>query len=68
MNVASRDNVLDLLRDHKWHSTVEINYAGGTEGTRRLRELRTDGYVIEGRRLPHAYQWEYRMIGGLEVV
>lgn len=62
--VPSRQAVVDLLLDHKWHSTVAINLAAGTEGTRRLRELRERGYLIEGRRIPHASQWEYRLISG----
>jgi len=43
-----RNNVLRLLEDGKWHSTAEINSpeVGGTEGTRRLRELRKMGHDI----------------------
>lgn len=34
---------------------------GGTEGLRRLRELRADGEKILKRRNPKTGQWEYKL-------
>lgn len=49
-----RELVLGLLQDGAWHSTAQIIHptVGGSEGMRRLRELRALGYPIEKR--PHA--------------
>jgi O-acetyl-ADP-ribose deacetylase (regulator of RNase III) len=68
-----RENVWKLLVDGKWHSTMEINAArvGGSEGCRRLRELRAEckkgkrpGWVrIERRRkVSDSTQCEYKLI------
>jgi hypothetical protein len=50
-----------LLRDHKWHGTLEIISVGGTEGMRRLRELDEIGYSIERSIVGHN-RWEYRLV------
>lgn len=63
-----RENVYNLLMsDGGWHTTAEINSVevGGTEGTRRLRELRarlSGGFVIEKRKAQGSTMWEYRII------
>lgn len=36
---------------------------GGSEGLRRLRELREQGWIIEERRRPGRQGWEYKLIG-----
>lgn len=36
---------------------------GGSEGLKRLRELRQKGFKIDGRRMDGADAWEYRMTG-----
>lgn len=41
---------------------------GGSEGTKRLRELRAMGYPIETRRRAIGTQWEYRLIPESEIV
>ena len=58
-----RRMVAALLRDMEWHTTAEINApdVGGSEGTRRLRELRAVGYIIDQRRRENSDQWEYRL-------
>ena len=33
-------SVYKLLSDEEWHATIELDNVGGTEGTRRQRELR----------------------------
>jgi len=59
-----RNNVLRLLEDGKWHSTAEINSpeVGGTEGTRRLRELRQMGHEIMKRKHAGHDDFEYGMM------
>ena len=52
--------VMRLLLDCKWHSTAEVNAVGGTEGTRRLRELRRS-QSIDCRPSWDGGQWEYRL-------
>jgi hypothetical protein len=62
-----------VLADGAWHTTMEINAVdvGGSEGCRRLRELRvecrdgkrTGWRDIECRRSPgDSTQWEYRAL------
>ena len=62
-----REYVKELLSDGCWHKTGEINSKeiGGTEGTRRLRELREERYgglVIEKRKEQNGDEFEYRII------
>lgn len=60
-----KQKVLDLLADGQWHKTAEICRweVGGSEGTRRLRELRNDGVAIEKRKAKGSTQYEYRLSG-----
>ena len=68
-----RDLVWELMSDGRWHSTMEINsvHVGGSEGCRRLRELRRE--VRKGKRLGwvdidkrkkagDTTQYEYRLV------
>jgi hypothetical protein len=59
-----RGRVLTLMNDINWHSTAEISSTavGGTEGTRRLRELRALGYTVEKRKVAGSTQYEYRFV------
>ena len=68
-----RLRVFQLMSDRRWHSTMEINAVdvGGSEGCRRLREIRHKikrglylGYVgIEKRRAGgDSTQYEYRLV------
>jgi hypothetical protein len=43
--------VLSVLKDGQWHDGPELTHpeVGGSEGLRRLRELRAKGYMIEMR-------------------
>ena len=54
-----------ILSDGGWHKTTEFLgwQTGGSEGTRRLRELRKLGYRIEKRRIKGSAQWLYRLTG-----
>jgi hypothetical protein len=62
-----------LLKDGAWHTTMEINdvTVGGSEGCRRLRELRAEcrtgkraGWadILCRRSLGDSTQWEYRVV------
>ena len=68
---AQRGRVFKLMLDGNWHEGPEIlQVARGTEGLRRMRELRKmPGVVIEKRRKLIPYDpyytpriWEYRLI------
>ena len=61
---GGRRRVLNLMRDSQWHTAEEIRQAaGGSEGLRRLRELRKK-YDVEKRRVADGKRlYEYR-IGG----
>ena len=66
---SQRGKVLDLLLDRRWHTGPEIlRVSGGTEGLRRLRELRTlPGYTIERRKAVNPFSrgkrvFEYRLV------
>lgn len=52
-----------LLEDRKWHAGHEITHpaCGGSEGLRRVRELRQNGAVIEARKRGNGTEREYRM-------
>lgn len=60
-----RDAVLKVLKeapDEGWITTLDITNAEcGTEGTRRLRELRDSGLPIEKRKAPKGTQYQYRI-------
>lgn len=62
--VTYKEDVRELLLDGRWHTTSEINnvLVGGSEGTRRLRELRAEGAVIHKRRICGSSQFEYRLV------
>jgi hypothetical protein len=53
------------LRKDEWVDGPEIanERIGGSEGLRRLRELRADGYIIQQRRHPEPERavWQYRL-------
>jgi hypothetical protein len=56
--------VLNVLKDGLWHAGHELTgpAAGGSEGLRRLRELKERGYRIEARRIAGRASWEYKWI------
>jgi len=63
----ARERVLELLSSGNWVSTVEINEIGGTDGTRRLRELRSLGFNIEKRKIDSRY-YQYRLLPGEVII
>lgn len=64
--MTRKDKVLDVLRTAGggWVPGYVIASAmhGGSEGLRRLRELREDGYSIERRAMKGSEAFEYRLI------
>lgn len=60
---SARDRILQMLEEGNWVTTMDLVQAGGTEGPRRLRELREFGYLIERRSIKDSNQWEYRLEG-----
>lgn len=60
---TAKERVLKLLNDRQPHTTMEILNVGGAEGTRRLRELRQEGYEIEGEKILGSNEWKYRLSG-----
>lgn len=67
-NLSRREQVLAYLKDHKngWVDGPNLanEEVGGSEGLKRLRELRADGYRIEQRRHPSPGRdiWQYRLV------
>jgi hypothetical protein len=55
--------VLAVLKDRLWHRGSELTApdVGGSEGLRRLRELRAEGHDIEKRRAQDSDEYEYRL-------
>ena len=60
----ARRRVWKLMRDGQWHDATEIiDVAEQREGLKRLRELRSLGYVVErGRTDPESREWRYRLV------
>jgi len=60
---TQRWRVLELVADGQWHLAPEIvEAAGGSEGLRRLRELRRIPFVaIERKRIEDRRLWAYRL-------
>ncbi len=73
MRKTRKDKVLQLLRDaqsgYRRHGhgeyvpnhIIESVEFGGTQGTRRIRELRGEGHEIEAMRLGNTGTWLYRL-------
>ncbi len=60
---SQKGRVLRLMIDQKWHRSLQIlDAAGGTEGLRRLRELRSiPNVLVERRRVGTNRLFEYRL-------
>jgi hypothetical protein len=67
--MTRKKQVLERLRQAAgdWVNGPELanETVGGSEGHRRLRELRAEGYAIEERKHPDPNRsiWQYRMVG-----
>ena len=49
--MTKKEKILQLLRDGKWHSTVELNQICFRYGA-RLHELKKEGYFFEKKKAP----------------
>lgn len=72
-NETRKEQVLRKLRQAQgWVDGTDLANAevGGSEGLKRLRELRLEGYNIEMRRHPDPAReiWQYRLVPELEIV
>ena len=67
-SLSRKDQVLEALSQARgrWVDGPDLanERVGGSEGHRRLRELRADGYTIEQRRHPDPDRdiWQYRLV------
>ena len=65
-DLSRRDQVLTYLKQNlgQWVDGVEMSNerVGGSEGLKRLRELREAGYLIQKRQKPGADQYQYRLV------
>ena len=59
----SQSRVLELMSDRQWHDAIEIRSAAqGSEGLRRLRELRKIGFTVHKRKVAAGGRlYEYRI-------
>lgn len=62
--LTRKDRVLNALRPRRWVPGHELTKPdiGGSEGLRRVRELRSEGYEIKMRRQPGKQTHEYRLV------
>lgn len=63
-NATTKTAVANLLLDHQgeWISGASFYEAGGIAATRRIRQLRADGWQIRHRRNPEApLHFQYRL-------
>lgn len=64
--MTKKEQVLQLLKSQEWSTTMEINAVGGSEGTRRLREIRQI-FPCEKRKAAIGTQYEYRLLTKEEI-
>lgn len=62
---TTRERVYNILKTRRWTPGYELTKpgTGGSEGLRRLRELRAQGYDIKSRRIEGSNAFEYRLVG-----
>ena len=53
--------IVDLLRDHQWHTNTELNAICYRYGG-RIHELRNMGYIIDGERVDNHGLWRFRLL------
>lgn len=65
-DLSRKAQVRAFLIDHlgEWVDGVELanEQVGGSEGLKRLRELRDEGYLIQKRQKPGSDQYQYRLV------
>lgn len=62
---TARQRVYNALKSRRWTPGYELTTpeVGGSEGLRRLRELRAEGFEIKTRRMENSNAFEYRLVG-----
>lgn len=65
VKVTARQRVHDTLTSRRWIPGYVLTQpdVGGSEGLRRLRELRGQGYEIKRRKMVDSNAYEYRLVG-----
>lgn len=73
-HMTRKEQVLDLLKRNlnEWVNGTELatEVVGGSEGLKRLRELRAEGYLIERRKHPSPGReiYQYRLVTSAPVI
>lgn len=64
-STTARERVYDVLRSRRWTPGFALTEpeVGGSEGLRRLRELRAQGFEIKRRKIEGSNAFEYRLVG-----
>lgn len=59
-----KERVFSLMRSLRWTPGYRITDpdVGGSEGLRRLRELRDEGYEFKMRKMTNSDAYEYRLV------
>lgn len=62
---TARERVYNALRSRRWTPGFDLTSpeVGGSEGLRRVRELRAQGFEIKTRRIEGSNAFEYRLAG-----
>lgn len=62
--MTRKEAVFNMLRSRRWTPGYELTQpnVGGTEGLRRLRELRSEGFEIKSRPMVGSNAYEYRLV------
>lgn len=62
---TARERVYNALKSRHWTPGFELTKpeVGGSEGLRRLRELRAQGFDIKRRKITGSNAFEYRLAG-----
>lgn len=61
-----KEEVFDAIRKRNWVSSETIKEVGGSDGLRRLGELREEGYDIKDRRTSEGTK-EFRLVSHKKV-
>lgn len=61
--MTRKEAVFSTMKTHRWVPgyALTLPEVGGSEGLRRLRELRAEGYPIKQRKMKDSQAFEYRM-------
>lgn len=61
-----KEKILSLLKQSEWVSgDAIVKHVGSYRYSARIKDLRDDGYIIEGRKVKGSALWEFKYIGKL---